>query len=127
MAVNYETICNNDLMNTIGVDYITYYHAKRQCFVVGDILSANSKYFVETPYRETCQRLAWKYFRAMMNDEERALADSFGASHGFFDFMHETGLISIFDAAMERATVQIFEHWESENDLTIDWENIVID
>lgn len=122
MEINYDSF-----MNLAGVDYKVYYHSKRKCFVVRDKLPANSRYFIETPYREVCQRLAWKYFYAMLDEEELALVESFNERHGFFDFMRTTGLIAVFDAAMERAITKVFAHWESDNNLAIDWKNAVLE
>ena len=104
-----------------------YYHTKWDMIVGRDKLPANAKYFIELPYVESCKCIVWRYFYAMLNDEQYALVNSFTERSGFFDYMQETGLIAIYYAALDKAIAQRFKEWEKKYGLNIDWFNIDVD
>ena len=115
------------VINHEGIVTKMYYHTKWDMIVGRDKLPANAKYFIELPYEESCKGIAWRYFHAMLSEEQHALVNSFTERHGFFDYMRETGLMAVYDAALDKAMAQRFKEWEKKYGLNINWFNIDVD
>ena len=75
--------------------------------------------FVETPYRESFRSAVWRHFHKHLTDDQRALKDAFDESHGFFDYMCETGLFEVYEAAYNYVAERILKNWLEENSITI--------
>ena len=58
-----------------------------------------------------------------VDNESRALAESYTERRGFFQFMREIGLIGFFDKAYAVVAEEFVHLWEKENHLNIDWDN----
>lgn len=114
------------LFNVCGLDLICYYDPKTNVFEVQYRGHRVRKSLIETPYIESYKPLIWRKFWSSLNDNELRLAESFDERRGFFGFLRETGLISRYDAAVELSKLEIIEHWERENGLSIDWTTVAV-
>ena len=123
MINNYEFYKNIGFFNQSGVDVTVYYDAKYNKLVALDRNSRILKHYVETPY-DSFKDHAMKRFWNTLDDEHRALANSYTERRGFFQFMHETGLIDFYNEAYAAVAEEFVHSWEAKNHLNIDWDSI---
>ena len=86
MAIKYNIFNNNSLFNRAGMEHEVFYDKKDNCFIARASNARKLKRLVQTPYVESFRREIWKEFWKSLDDESRALAES-------FDEMLEANLI----------------------------------
>ena len=120
MATITELFEKEGLFNIAGSDLIVYYDTVNETFVVKDKYEEDiPDTLIETPYKESFSKAVWNYFYKHLTDEQRALKEAFDEPHGFFDYMHETGLYEAYEAAYNYVAERVLENWLKDNSITV--------
>lgn len=127
MKNKYDIFINNGLFNHSGIDFVVCYHRRNRAFTIRKLDSRIGVNLIVTPYVDVIQHTAMEKFWHMLDDEKRALAESYGEKRGFFQFLRESGLIAYYDLAYADAAEEIIALWEINNKLKINWECLKAD
>ena len=120
MATITELFEENGWFNKSGDAIITYYDTVIKDFVFKSAYEKNiPSTLIEAPYKGSFSRAVWSYFYNHLTDEQRALKEAFDEPHGFFDYMHETGLYEAYEAAYNYVAERVLENWQEDNSITI--------
>ena len=118
MASIYDFFNENGLFNTVGTDWVMYYDKHSRDFIALPAGSDSDK-LIETPYQEEFRSSVWREFYRQLNRDELDLVDRFDEPHGFFTFLHDTGLYRKYEIANRKVSELILEYWQSSNGIVV--------
>ena len=124
MYRKYEFYKNIGFFNEDGLDLVVYYDPKYNKLIALEEGARILKRYVKTPY-DSFKYRAMQGFWNTLDGKHRALADSYTERRGFFQFMHETGLIDFYNEAYAAGAEEFVLSWEAKNHLNIDWDSII--
>ena len=125
MAKLVDIFEGNGLFNEAGTEFIVYYDTVNKTFTVRERHDKSiPDTLIKTPYKEKFGSAVWKHFYKHLTDDERSLAEAFSERHGFFGYMHETGLYGAYEAAYHHVAECVLEDWLAENNITLNTINI---
>ncbi|MBE6946938.1 MAG: hypothetical protein E7454_01620 [Ruminococcaceae bacterium] len=127
MVTKFDIFIEQGLFNHTGVDFVTYYDKRHKMFTARAANARIGKHLIIAPYAEQINRPAMKRFWHSLDDESRAIAESFEGGPGFFQFMRDNGLIDFYDQAYAEAAEVFLSNWEAHNNLNIAWDCVKAD
>lgn len=119
--INVSLFMEDDIFwNVAGLEVIVYYDKIKNTLTTRSISCRKiPAHLVETPYRDSFNGAVWRRFYEILSEDELALVQSFKQRHGFFGFLHETGLYGAYETAYRYAAERVIEEWLQENKISL--------
>ena len=115
------------VLNHVGVEWIVYYDSMSNSFeVFHEDEAPSGDEYVQAPYAESAKTEMWKRFYEILNEEEMTIVNDFPSGRGFYRYLEEEGLRGTLECAQEEAEMALFDQWEKDHSLEIDWETVTI-
>ena len=123
-----EAIIENELINSSCEELEIYYSITDKCFYALNEEEAeeDEDNLIKAPCVYHYQSSIWKRFREMLTEEERIIADSYPYRRGYFNYLHEEGLIDTYYEAKESVARDVCAHWLKVNNLNLTLNNITL-
>lgn len=122
----FEKLDMNGLTNYTGAEYVVCYDSENETFEAVAVGEARTLGYAILPYENTYKFFARKRFWELLDDEQRAVADGFSGFPGFFEELRATGLISVYETALNQVAEDVIEAWERINGIRPDWSEVLI-
>lgn len=129
-VITYDFLRSNGLVNTVGIDIVTYYDPKHNVFRhvnhsvslrKNGITSKEFDSYVALPYDTNYNKSAWGKFYELLSEDQLILATSYPYRKGYFNYLRETGLIDYYEEARELIAQDVISTWEFYHDISPDW------
>lgn len=107
-------IYDNHLLNTTGLETLTYYNTKTKKFVILDSFELeeyDEDSLLVTPYFDEATIYADRIFYNSITENEREMIKKRPSNIRFFDYLKEIGLYYAYQEAEIQSAVYYFKEW----------------
>ena len=107
-------IYDNHLLNTTGLEILTYYNTKTKEFVILDSFELeeyDENDLLVTPYFDEATVYADRIFYNSITENEREIIKNRPWDIQFFDYLKEIGLYYTYEEAKKQSIVYYFKKW----------------